>query len=231
MTKTLLTTSALVALFAAGPAFAQSDTAPAADEPPAATEEMAPDPGLAEQPPAATDEVAPDATVPEVAPDQELGETETLPAEPDSDTTATEEGTEVPDTAVAGELFIGEQAEGEHLASNWIGQRVYNANEENLGSINDLLFNADGSLKAAILGVGGFLGIGEKEVAVSFDAIEPRTEEDGDVTLYLDTTQEALEAAPDFMTLADIEAERLRNQPPVDPMADPSLQPAPAPAP
>ncbi len=78
-----------------------------------------------------------------------------------------------------------------------------------------------------MVGVGGFLGIGEKDVAVAFSAIEPRTDEDGDVTLYLNATQEQLEAAPEFLTLADIEAKRLADQPPaVDPAA-----PAPEPAP
>ena len=83
-----------------------------------------------------------------------------------------------------------------------------------------------------VVGVGGFLGIGEKDVAVAFAAIEPRTDEDGDVTLYFNATLEQLEAAPEFLTLADIEAERLASQPPpADPMADPSMQaPEPAPA-
>ena len=58
-----------------------------------------------------------------------------------------------------------------------------------------------------IVGVGGFLGIGEKDVAVSFAAIEPRTDENGDVSLYLNATQEQLEAAPEFKTLAELELE------------------------
>ena len=73
--KTLLTTTALVALLSAAPAFAQSDTAPMTTEPPAATQEMAPDAGMTAEPPAATEQMAPDATVPEVAPDQNLSGT------------------------------------------------------------------------------------------------------------------------------------------------------------
>ena len=65
-----------------------------------------------------------------------------------------------------------------------------------------------------IVGVGGFLGIGEKDVAVNFASIEPRSDEDGDVSLYLNATQEQLEAAPEFHTLADLEAERMADQPP-----------------
>jgi hypothetical protein len=228
--KTLLSTTALVALLAAGPALAQSDTAPATEEPPA-TQEMAPDAGMTAEPPAATEEMAPDATVPEVAPDESLSETETIAPEVDTDTMATDEAIEAPDVAATDEVYIGEQATEEDLASNWIGQSLYNANDENLGDINDILLDKDGAVRAVIVGVGGFLGIGEKDVAVSFAAIEPRTDEDGDVTLYLNATQEQLEAAPEFKTLADLEAERLADQPPVDPMADPSMQPAPAPEP
>ncbi len=57
--KTLLTTTALVALLSAAPALAQSDSAPVTEEPPAATEEMAPDAGMTAEPPAATDESRP----------------------------------------------------------------------------------------------------------------------------------------------------------------------------
>lgn len=230
--KTLLTTTALLALLSAGPALAQSDTAPMTEEPPA-TEEMAPDAGVPTEPPAATEEMAPDATVPEVAPDQSLSGTETIAPETDTDTMATDQDAEAPDVAATDEVYVGEQAAEEDLASNWIGQSLYNPSDENLGDINDILIGQDGQIRAVIVGVGGFLGIGEKDVAVSFAAIEPRADEDGDTSLYLNATQEQLEAAPEFKTLADLEAERLANQPPpADPMADPSMQaPAPEPAP
>jgi hypothetical protein len=229
--KTLLTTTALVALLSAGPVLAQSETAPVTEEPPA-TEEMAPDAGMTTEPPAATEEMAPDATAPEIAPDQNLTDTETMAPETDTDTMATDQDAVTPDVAVTtDEVYIGEQATEENLASNWIGQSLYNTNDENLGDINDILLDKDGRVRAVIVGVGGFLGIGEKDVAVNFAAIEPRTDEDGDVSLYLNATQEQLDAAPEFKTLADLEAERLAAQPPADPMADPSLQaPEPAPA-
>ena len=132
--------------------------------------------------------MAPDATVPEVAPDQNLTDTETMAPENDADTMATDQGAATGDVAATDEVYIGEQATEEDLASNWIGQSLYNANDENLGDINDILIGDDGAIKAVIVGVGGFLGIGEKDVAVSLRAIEPRTDEDGDVTLYLNAT-------------------------------------------
>ena len=78
-----------------------------------------------------------------------------------------------------------------------------------------------------IVGVGGFLGIGEKDVAVNFAAIEPRSDADGDVSLYLNASQEQLEAAPEFKTLAELDATRTANPPAV---VDPAA-PAPAPQP
>jgi hypothetical protein len=217
--KTLLTTTALLALLSAGPALAQSDTAPMTDQPPAATQEMAPDAGMtpdvAPDAPAMTEPApAPDATAPEVAPDQSLSETDQAAPAP-------------ADTMAATETFIGEQAQEEDLASNWIGKSLYNAADENLGDINDILIGTDGGVRAVVVGVGGFLGIGEKDVAVSFASIEPRTDADGNVELYINATQEQLEAAPEFQTLADIRAEQQANQPPV---TDPSMDPA-APAP
>ena len=107
--KTLLTTTALVALLSAAPALAQSDSAPVTEEPPA-IEEVAPDPGMTAEPPAATEEVAPDATAPEVAPDQNLTDTEILAPETDADTLATDEGAVTPDVAATDEVYIGEQA-------------------------------------------------------------------------------------------------------------------------
>jgi hypothetical protein len=219
MMKTLLTTTAFAALLAVGPVLAQDETAPITD--PAAPTEMAPPADAA--PPAATEEVAPDELAPELAPDADVTQEETIVPETDPGTMATEDDAAAPDIAATDRVFIGEQAAEENLASNWIGQSLYNVNDENLGDINDLLVAEGGAIKAVIVGVGGFLGIGEKQVAVSFDAIEPRTDEDGDVTLYINATQEQLEAAPEFMTLADLKAERLADQPPpVDPMAPPA---------
>ena len=46
------------------------------------------------------------------------------------------------------------------------------ANANNLGKINDLVLNKDGGIAAVVIGVGGFLGIGEKQVAVDFHALQ-----------------------------------------------------------
>jgi hypothetical protein len=53
-----------------------------------------------------------------------------------------------------------------------IGLNVYNDSNEKLGSISDMLLNKSGKINAAVIGVGGFLGVGERLVAVSFDKLK-----------------------------------------------------------
>ena len=62
--------------------------------------------------------------------------------------------------------------QGTWRASKVVGLSVYNDKNEKIGSINDLLMDKSGSIKAAVIGVGGFLGMGEHLVAVSFDKVK-----------------------------------------------------------
>ena len=50
---------------------------------------------------------------------------------------------------------------GDWRASKVVGLNVYNDNNQSIGSINDLLMDKSGNIKAAVIGVGGFLGVGE----------------------------------------------------------------------
>ena len=62
--------------------------------------------------------------------------------------------------------------QGDWRASKVVGLSVYNDRNENLGAINDLIMDRNGSIKAAVLGVGGFLGMGAHLVAVPLDKIK-----------------------------------------------------------
>jgi sporulation protein YlmC with PRC-barrel domain len=62
--------------------------------------------------------------------------------------------------------------QGNWRASKVVGLSVYNDNNESLGSVNDLLTDKSGNIKAVVIGVGGFLGVGEHLVAVPFDKIK-----------------------------------------------------------
>ncbi|WP_367717373.1 PRC-barrel domain-containing protein [Nitratireductor sp. GISD-1A_MAKvit] len=87
-----------------------------------------------------------------------------------------------------------------HLATDLIGKTVYNGSgeeAENIGEVNDLVLDEEGEVNAIVVGVGGFLGIGQKEVALEYDLVS-WAERDGDRWLVVETTAEALEAQEEF---------------------------------
>jgi len=67
---------------------------------------------------------------------------------------------------------VSESFQGDWRASKVVGLNIYNDKNESLGSINDMLMDKSGNIKAVVLGVGGFLGVGEHLVAVPFDKIK-----------------------------------------------------------
>lgn len=71
-------------------------------------------------------------------------------------------------------------------------------NQDRIGDINNLVVAKDGSIEAVIIGVGGFLGMGEKNVAVPFHSLTWSTDADGKRMAYLDTTEQQLKNAPSF---------------------------------
>jgi sporulation protein YlmC with PRC-barrel domain len=62
--------------------------------------------------------------------------------------------------------------QGDWRSSKVVGLNVYNDNNQNVGSVNDLLMDKSGNIKAAVLSVGGFLGVGSQLVAIPFDKIK-----------------------------------------------------------
>ncbi|MBZ8134639.1 PRC-barrel domain-containing protein [Afifella sp. IM 167] len=94
-----------------------------------------------------------------------------------------------------------QQGSNEALASDWMGKTVYSSaaqDAKEIGDINDLLLDEKGDVTAAIVGVGGFLGIGEHTVAIPYDQFEVTQDQNGDPRLVLNTTEEALKNAPEF---------------------------------
>ena len=81
--------------------------------------------------------------------------------------TATTDRASTPPAAASDSSF-----QGDWRASKVVGVSVYNDNNESLGSINDLLLDKSGNIKAVVIGVGGFLGVGEHLVAIPFDKIK-----------------------------------------------------------
>jgi sporulation protein YlmC with PRC-barrel domain len=81
--------------------------------------------------------------------------------------------------------------------ADWYKQSVYDPSDNKIGEIMDVLMTPDGHATALIVGVGGFLGAGEKDVAVPFSAVK-HTMKDKKTYLTMDTTKDALKAAPGF---------------------------------
>ena len=75
-------------------------------------------------------------------------------------------------SAPAATMSDSSSFQGNWRASKIVGLSVYNDNNESLGSINDLLTDKGGKIQAVVIGVGGFLGVGEHLVAVSWDKVK-----------------------------------------------------------
>ncbi|WP_430449637.1 PRC-barrel domain-containing protein [Rhodophyticola sp.] len=79
------------------------------------------------------------------------------------------------------------------------GARVYGANDEDIGEVNELLLDDSGKIKEAVLDIGGFLGLGEHRIAVTMDELKiMRSEDGGDIRVYVNATKEELEAQPEY---------------------------------
>ena len=120
----------------------------------------------------------------------EMGTKTNPPADTDVTTGSTSPVNDVflPSTALSGGKLVA--------ASDFIGKRVYSNANEDIGEVNDVLLSEDGSVRAVILGVGGFLGIGEKNVAIQMKAVQMMTPSDGSTPkLMVNATKEQLTAA------------------------------------
>jgi sporulation protein YlmC with PRC-barrel domain len=81
--------------------------------------------------------------------------------------------------------------------TDWYKQNVYDPSDNKIGEVMDVLVSPEGRATALIVGVGGFLGAGEKDVAVPFSAVK-HTMKDKKIYLTMDTTKDALKSAPGF---------------------------------
>jgi putative membrane protein len=81
--------------------------------------------------------------------------------------------------------------------NDYYKQNVYDTSDNTVGEVSDVLLDKNGQVKAVILSVGGFLGLGGKYVSVPFNALQV-TEKNGKRYLVMDTTKEALTSAPGY---------------------------------
>ncbi len=131
--------------------------------------------------------------------------TETAPTTPPTNPSTAAPAENMPSQAGAAATstsarFVNEQAAGQWMSSDLVGTKVVTSNDESLGSISDLIVEKDGRVTAAVIDVGGFLGIGAKPVAVSFNALTVAPADDGQKVVVA-ASRDELNQAPEFKTL------------------------------
>ena len=94
--------------------------------------------------------------------------------------------------------FVTVQPQGQWLAAQLLGQPITNQAGETIGNVNDLLFDKSGRIVNVVIGVGGFLGLGEKSVAVPFGTLSFTADANGKRVITAPLSKARLEAAPDF---------------------------------
>jgi sporulation protein YlmC with PRC-barrel domain len=94
-------------------------------------------------------------------------------------------------------MWYSHQAD-EMRASKLIGTKVVNTANETIGDINEIVLGKDGKVAAVVIGVGGFLGMGEREVAVNFDSLQVRHDQNDRLALTLNANKDALKNAPEW---------------------------------
>jgi hypothetical protein len=105
--------------------------------------------------------------------------------------------------ATGSRQFITQQSSDQWLATRFKGTDVIGSNNERIGDVTDMLIDQQGRVVAYIVGVGGFLGIGQKDVALSPNAfqVQPATDRD-ETKLKLSMTRDELKNAPEFKAAA-----------------------------
>jgi hypothetical protein len=146
-----------------------------------------------EQPAATTDQSATGTTA---TTDQSA--TTTTTDQSATGTTATTDQTASTDTTAAGQQEQALAAPSGLLASNLIGTTVYSQDDQSIGDINDIILSQEGQATQVIVGVGGFLGMGEKDVVLDMSKLQIAATDDGNVKVVTQTSQEELKNLPAF---------------------------------
>ena len=134
----------------------------------------------------------------------------TAPPPPAAQPAPTPEATTAPAAGTTGstQKVIPEQAPATLLAKDLMGAGVFGPDGKKVGNVEDLILDKDQKITGVVVGVGGFLGIGEKRVGLTWQ--QAQVMEGPDTTtkkILINLTKADLEAAPVFKTTAEIQAE------------------------
>jgi hypothetical protein len=105
------------------------------------------------------------------------------------------------DTVATSNQPISAQKPDQMLASKFKGTDVLGPDDQKVGDINDILFAKDGKVEAYVVSVGGFLGMGAKEIALppgSFQVVAGKDNDPNDMKLKISMTKDELQSAANF---------------------------------
>lgn len=97
--------------------------------------------------------------------------------------------------------FVSAQKPDQLLASKVKGTNVIGPDNAKIGDVSDILFSKDGKIDAYVVSVGGFLGMGAKEVALEPSAMQIAQDENNNLKISVSLTKDQLKQAPDFQPL------------------------------
>jgi sporulation protein YlmC with PRC-barrel domain len=115
-------------------------------------------------------------------------------------------------TAAQTNQFLTSQPASESLVRVFLGAVVKSNSGETVGDINDVIFDKTGKITSVILGVGGVLGIGEKNVGVPFTSLTISNGSDGSRQIVVPFNKEALNAAPPFVATEKTSMDLVRDR-------------------
>jgi len=90
-------------------------------------------------------------------------------------------------------------ATGQISTSALLNNAVLNQADQSIGDVNDVILDSKGNVTSVIVGVGGFLGIGEKDVALPFSQLTIGWNNDNDLVVKTTATKETLKSAPQYV--------------------------------
>jgi sporulation protein YlmC with PRC-barrel domain len=128
--------------------------------------------------------------------------------------------------------FVNSQTQDQYLASKFKGTDVIGSDDKKIGDVSDILFDKDGKIEAYVIGVGGFLGIGSKDVALAptaFQVVPGDHAKNAPDKLRLSMTKDELKNAANFEPLKAPSSTTGMGAT-TRPLGSPATHPAPAPA-
>jgi hypothetical protein len=104
--------------------------------------------------------------------------------------------------ATANAMTVSEQGPNQVLASKLVGATIYSPSDEKVGNIEYLVMNKSGQVDAVVVGVGGFLGIDKKDVALTFSSLNVSYDVDNSVKkITANVNKESMKSAPAYYDL------------------------------